>query len=290
MPAVIAVVILLALAYTATSVWVGTRVLKVRRLPLTATPSISHTAVSFSSRVDHVQLRGWYFASGPECVIMVSGGEQNRADEETGTIELAADLVASGHSVLLFDMRGRGESSGQGSFLHRNERDIGGAVDLVRGRGHRKVFIMGFSAGAAAAILFVSRETVTGLISDSCFASLRETFTREAEKRDRFPVLAHVLAPGVYVVARAFSRFWLEEPLAAVRRVTSPIMFIHGADDDGVPVQDTHRLYRAVGKPAQAPWVVPGAGHTRSYRTDPPEYVRRLTAFLRESVAQAGPG
>ena len=272
----------LVVVYLGISAYIASVAVRAPRLPVLFSPALPCEEVSFPSRTDDLLLRGWYFAAGPECVIVVSGGEQNRADPVTDTLGLAADLVKSGYAVLLFDLRGRGESAGQGSILPHNDRDVGGAVDFVRRRGHEDVKIIGFSSGAAAALLFASAESVTAVVSDSCFASAREAFVRELAKRGCPRVLAQVLSPGVSSMGRLVHGLKLMDPEAMAAQVTCPVFFIHGQRDSGVPVGDAYRLFQARRNPSNLLWVVPGAEHTQSYRMLPDEYVSRVVGFFAE--------
>jgi len=279
---IIVVGLSLLVVYLGISAYVASVAVRTRRLPLLFTPTLPREDVSFASRTDGLLLRGWYFAAGPECVIVVCGGEQNRADPVTDTLSLATDLVESGYTVLLFDLRGRGESDGQGSIFPNNDRDVGGAVDFVRGRGHEDVKIIGFSSGAAATLLLANSESVTAVVSDSCFASARETFVRELAKRGCPRALAQVLSPGVSSMGRLVHGVDRMDPEAIVAQVSCPVFFIHGQCDSGVPVGDAYRLFHVRRNPANLLWVVPGAEHTQCYRRVPHEYVSRVIGFFAE--------
>jgi len=284
----IVVVLSLAASYLAVSAYIASAAARVRRVPLVFNAELPHEEVSFPSRTDNLLLRGWYFAAGPDCAIIVNGGEQNRVDPVTGTLDLTADLVAAGYSVLLFDLRGRGESAGQGSILPHNDRDVGGAVDLVRLRGHRRVFIVAFSSGAAVTLALASVENVTAVVSDSCFASAREAFVRELARRGCPRALAYLLSPGVLLMARTVHSLDRIDPEIVVTRVTCPVFFIHGQSDSGVPVDDAYRLFKAARNPGNLLWIVPGAEHTQSYRTCRGDYLSRVTGFFAEVSRTSG--
>jgi fermentation-respiration switch protein FrsA (DUF1100 family) len=57
-------------------------------------------------------------------------------------------------------------------------------------------------------------------------------------------------------------------------------MFIHGEKDDGIPVTHALRLIRVSQNPQNQLWIAPEAGHTRAYKTNPEEYMSRVTAFF----------
>ena len=136
---VIAVILVL---YIGLSVYGARAAMEIPRLPLEANSSpasigLAYEDVSFTSRDDGVVLRGWYLpADRNSVIIVIHGGFQNRLDDSVNTLGLSRDLLEKGYDILLFDLRGRGESEGKGLALSNIERDIGGAVDYLKGEGY----------------------------------------------------------------------------------------------------------------------------------------------------------
>ncbi|MGB8263602.1 MAG: alpha/beta hydrolase, partial [Dehalococcoidales bacterium] len=103
--------------------------MRIPRLPLKGSPAsagLAYTDVSFPSRNSNFTLEGWFIpGAGNKTIIIVHGGFQNRLDDNVDTVDLTKSLVADGYNVLLFDLRGRGESQGTGLNILTNEDDIG---------------------------------------------------------------------------------------------------------------------------------------------------------------------
>jgi len=277
----------LLVAYLAISWYIAHSIMKVPRLPLGDTPAsvgLAYEDVSFPSRIDKLTLKGWYI-SGKKAftVIIVTGMHQNRVDYSIGVLDMTGDLVARGYNVLLFDLRGRGESEGNGVLLTRFERDIGGAVDYTKQRGcpPEKIGFIGFSAGAASSIIFTSGENVAALVSDSCFADVADVFIGKGVSESGMPRwLIGFFGLGTLLVSMVIYGYRRVNPVDRVSAIACPILFIQGGKDDLVPVSDAHRLKEASGNPADEVWIVPDAGHTLSYLTDPTAYMERVAAFL----------
>lgn len=268
--------------------------LKLPGFPLDKTPDsvgLTYESVSFPSRSDGTLLRGWYLPGQRNLTLIIAnGGAQNRVDAETGTLEICHDLVERGYNLLLFDFRGRGESEGQGYHLVHSEKDLGGAVDYLRERfPSGNIGLMGFSTGAVAAITLASREQVTAVVSDTCFASISDSLAAKLAIESGVPhIITRAIAPGLFLAARILYGYRKVDPVSRVADISCPVLFIQGDADDLVPVSDTHRLYRASGNALDELWIVSNAGHTKSYKTEPIMFIEKVTGFLERAEEKQG--
>ncbi len=63
-----------------------------------------------------------------------------------------------------------------------------------------------------------------------------------------------------------------------------PVFFIHGDVDQEIPVAHARRLFQAANNPRDELWIVPWAGHTQAYKTQPHDYMDRVSAFFDASL------
>ena len=284
----ITLVIILAV-YLAISAYIAYRIMRVPRKPLSENPAslgLDYEDVSFPSRIDNLILKGWYLAGDKRfTIIIVTGMYQNRTDSNIGTLSMARDLVEKGYNVLLFDLRGRGESEGKGVLLTNTDRDIGGAFDYVRKMGcpTDSIGIIGFSAGAVSTIIFASQENMAAVVSESCFANVADTFIRKAASMlSTSKIIIKIFALGIYLMSRTIYGYRKVNPLDRIADVTCPILLIQGEKDDLIPAEDAHRLLKASGNPSDELWLVPDAGHTETYCLDPAGYIDRVISFFQK--------
>ena len=127
-------------AYLAASAYVTDRATRTVRTPIEGTPSdlgLLYQAVTFESDLDHIPLKGWYLPSrGERAIIFVHGIGQNRWNTWERIPQKAQLFVEHGYDVLVFDLRGHGQSGGDRlgfGWLERN--DVRGAVAYVESRG-----------------------------------------------------------------------------------------------------------------------------------------------------------
>jgi len=213
---------------------------------------------------------------------MVHGAGGQRADSSIGMLDIASGLVKHGYNVLMFDLRGHGESDGNrmsaGCF---EKRDLAGAVDYVKRRGFERIGVVGFSMGAAT-VLLESAENVDidAVVADSSFADLKDMMEPEFSRRSKLP--AFFLAPMLFMVKIMYGvDFNAVRPVELVAEISPrPVLFIHGELDDVVPLEHVYRLQEVSQNGTSQLWVAPGARHVRAYIMYPEEYMDRITTFF----------
>jgi pimeloyl-ACP methyl ester carboxylesterase len=285
------IVIVLAamlLVYGGASIFGASAAMGIPRLPLEESVSpadvgLDYEDVSFSSREDNVVLKGWYLPTdGDYAMIIVHGGFQPRLDDDVNTLPLARDLVVEGYNVLLFDLRGRGESEGEGRALSNIERDIGGAFDFLIAEGYtsERIYIIGFCSGAASACIFASQNQVGALVLDGCFANAYNMVVNQAKLIGIPEFLVDGFTPGVFLMCRVFYDFELVNAEDVIADVACPIFFIHEENDELISLEEMQLLFELATNPANDFWEVPDAEHSQSYKTHPAEFMERVDGFL----------
>lgn len=167
------------------------------------------------------------------------------------------ELAASGFDVLAYDYAGYGTSGGKPSE-HAAYEDVDAAFCYLTntlGRNASRVIVMGRSVGSGPSVYLASRTAVAGLILDSGFTSA-------------FRVMTHArIAP--------FDRF---DNVARIRRVSAPILLIHGTADRTIPPWHARSLYAAAPSTVQLVWIE-GADHNDLVATAGPRYFEILRDF-----------
>ena len=284
---IIVVVLVLAGAFVGLSIYLGNSTTTVERVPVEENPTdlgLAYEDIEFTSHDDALTLRGWYLPAGDsECIIiMVHGGDMHRADPSIGMLDIAVALVEHDYNVLMFDLRGHGESGGERmSAGYYEKNDLLGAIEFSKGRGFERIGVLGFSMGGATTLMTAAEsDDIDCIASDSSFADLADIMGREFKARSGFPEF--FLSPVLTMVKIIYGvDFKAVKPVAAVPEISPrPIFFIHGAEDTFVPTEHVHRLAEAADNPRNELWIVPGAGHVKSYMTVPDDYIGKITGFF----------
>jgi putative redox protein len=181
-----------------------------------------------------------------------------------GYPQLATRLAAeTGAVVLTFDFRGTGES--EGDFSLRGWRaDLASAVQTLRGvAGIERLWLVGFAAGGALSICAAGEDpSIAGV---AAFAPPAE-FGDDGGDPRRF--VAQARASGIIHTRgyppdpRAWARELMEvRPSELVAKIPPrPLLIVHGANDDVVPVVDARALADAASESSELR-VLAGASH-----------------------------
>ncbi len=302
--ALLIVSVIVTTAYTALSIYIATQLVK----PNYATPAslgLQFKYVTFPSRIDHVQLKGWYIPgvlpngnlTSQRTIIMVHGKGANRTDKSAGLLNLSGDLARHGFAILAFDMRGSGESPPAPLSLgYFEQRDVLGAVDFLRsgpipyptlGRTH-VIGGWGVSMGAATLMMAAAQApAIRAVVSDSAYADIIPILEREVPKGGHLPLM--FTPGGLFAVNVLYGiDFYAVRPEDIVANIAPrPILFIHGTSDTFVPPSNMDALAAAARTAPNAnvqTWLVPGAAHAQSFNTEGAVYVDRVVAFYNAAL------
>jgi alpha-beta hydrolase superfamily lysophospholipase len=251
---------------------------------------LPYRSIRFPSAVDHLQIRGWWIPAprATLTVIFSHGFGSNRADIGVPGLLMMRAVHLWGANVLTFDYRAEGRSPGALVSVGEFEvRDLqGAATAAMRLAPHVPVAVVGYSMGAAIALMGAERDPkIAAVVADSPFAAL-------------VPYLEHTLPIWPGLPSWPFNWLMLDvaapllgispgtvSPLAHVAAIgRRPVLLIAGKADKTIPYRNSVELYTALRRsdPAARLWLVPGAHHVESFQLRPLAYLARLWGTLHE--------
>ncbi len=189
-----------------------------------------------------------------------------------------------GYSLLFPDLHGCGKSEGRFYGMGEFERrDLPVWLALLRGRFGEdcQIVLDGISMGASSVLLTAGdglAPNIAAVIEDCGFSSAREEIVHCLEGR-RLP--AFPFYPAIRLLMRLCGGYDLDraEPLALMRRMQVPVLFIHGEADAFVPCSMAREMY-ALCASEKALYTVPGATHVGSRVFDRAGCEAKMDEFL----------
>ena len=244
-------------------------------------------AVQITAR-DGAVLKAWLVSpeiDNGNCIITLHG----IGDSRVGTAALARLFVDNRYKVLMPDSRGHGESGGEiVTYGLLESRDIQNWVDwLIATERPRNIFAMGESFGAAVLLQSLSVEPrFRGVVAECSFASFKAIAEcRVAQRLPVAPPLAYAVAGPTVWSGFLYARwkygldFRAASPQAAAATTSTPVLLIHGLDDQNTP--PLHSQIIALKNPSKIDlWLVPGAGHTGAFQAAPEQFRSRVLRWL----------
>jgi pimeloyl-ACP methyl ester carboxylesterase len=268
----------------------ASRLMRRRRPDPPDTPDnygIAYEEVHFTSR-DRVNLVGWWIpAENPLGTVIMCHGQEGSMDGDTRQM---VPLHDARFNVFMFDFRAHGRSEGNCVSMGMYEKeDLLGALDILAERkGVERVGVLGFSMGAAVALITAAlSERIGAVVADSSFGRLKSTLTGWGVQKGIPSPIARQFAAWVLMAAsiRTEGRMDQTDPIRwTVHIGPRPILFIHGADDPFVPMEEVNRMASLAEGPVEV-WTVEGTGHRGAYAADPVEYNNRVIDWFNRYLA-----
>lgn len=213
--------------------------------------------VSFQTPDGETLVAWWFEAEKPKGAILFSHGN---GGDLTIRASFADQLRQEGFSVLLYDYRGYGKSSGSpdemGLYL-----DAVAAFDYLRDSQPGEIILLGESLGSAVSVELTLRRQASGMVLLSPFTKFGEM----AWKTVPIPV-------GWALKSRYNS-------IGKIRNIQTPLAIVHGDKDTLVPIEMGKELYNA--HPGRKSFhKVHGAGHNDLSDLGLGEIIRALNFIL----------
>ncbi|GAK47971.1 alpha/beta hydrolase [Secundilactobacillus oryzae JCM 18671] len=236
------------------------------------------------SATDHLKLNANYVAADKATnkTIVIAhgfGADGSRMGAYAGMFH---DM---GYNILVPDDRGAGSS--EGNYIGYGWPDrldyVKWINQVIKRNGQNSEIVMfGVSMGGATTMMVSGEKTpsqVKAFIEDCGYTSVYDEISYQAKQMYNLP--AWPLVPTVSAITKVRAGYGFKEAsaLKQVKKNQKPMLFIHGDKDDFVPTRMVYPLYKADKGPKELA-IFKGAGHAKSYASDPSRYESVTHKFL----------
>lgn len=218
---------------------------------------------------------------GKKFVIVTHGYTDNRY----GCVKYAHIYYRLGYNVYIYDLRHFGENKKvYCSMGYKEPRDILAITEFLYEKYGKDILIglQGESLGCASSVLALGqRKDYAFCVADCGFSDLKELLVYQAKKMLHLPPVFAAMANVMCKIMHGYF-FFDVRPIDTFLTNETPVLFMHGGDDDYVPTHMSRDMYKACSSPKEI-HIFEGAAHARSYISAPEQYEAIVTEFLKKN-------
>ena len=182
-----------------------------------------------------------YNAGHDEVVVVAPGWCMTKDSDAFCRI---SDMFAKNFDVISFDFRGHGKSSGMYTFTSKELMDMDCVVRFARKNKYKKIYLAGFSLGAAIALIYASKSRfIDNVIAVSAPTDF-DKIENQMWKKEAWGETFKKFELGRFASIRPYP-IPLDKikPIDIVDKIKAPILFIAGEKDPTVHAWHTKELY-----------------------------------------------
>lgn len=248
---------------------------------------------AFAIDFDNVRIPGnlgvnpaWFVDGSSDTWVILVHGEG--LDERAQALRVLPALADGGFPALVITYRNDSAAPDDGGYYRwglSEWHDIDAAMTYADNHGASDFVVYGFGMGANIAAMHLHESEraaeVRGAILDSAVVDLGAVVDRIADERG----IPGVVTTAAKAVARLrFGLEWSElNQLIRADQFDTPILLMHGTEDDVAPIAETDNFVTSVTGPITYERFE-GAGRTELWNSDPERYNAAVLTFLIEAI------
>lgn len=197
---------------------------------------------------DNIEIEINHYKNNHNEVVIVAPGWCMTKDSHAFT--QISELFAKYYDVICLDFRGHGKSSGMFTFTSKETMDLDAVVNFAIEKKYKKIYLAGFSLGAAAALLYSSKnKNIDKVIAVSAPCDF-DKIENEMWRKEAWGETFKKFELDRFLSIRPYP-FPLEKvkPIDVIEEIKVPVLFVAGEKDPTVHPWHTEKLYQKASCP-----------------------------------------
>ncbi len=245
--------------------------------------------ITISAR-DGITLHADYFPSETPSDKLVICNHGYTGTGISNCASIAVFFHKLGYDCLIVDHRGHGKSGGQYiGFGILDRYDCKSWIEYIgrRFENSKKIVLYGVSMGGTTALMTAGfkgiSESVKAIIADCAFTSPYDVFAHILKRDYHLPPFPIMNINDRMCRKKAGYGFSDYSTLDAVKTTDIPILFIHGTEDNFVPVWMTKKNYEECRSPKEI-MLIENAGHGAAFYENTDLCEEKIGSFLAKHI------
>ncbi|MGN0030635.1 MAG: alpha/beta hydrolase [Candidatus Gastranaerophilaceae bacterium] len=191
---------------------------------------------------DNIDIAINYYKNNHDEVVIVAPGWCMTKDSEAFC--KISEMFATAYDVISFDFRGHGKSGGFYTFTSKEIMDMDCVVRFARKNNYKKIYLAGFSLGAAISVIYSSKsrfiDKVIAVSAPVDFDKIENEMWRKEAWGETFKKFELERFASI----RPYPIFLKKiKPIDVVNKIKAPTLFVAGENDPTVHAWHTKELY-----------------------------------------------
>lgn len=191
---------------------------------------------------DKIDIAINYYQNGYDKVVIVAPGWCMTKDSDA--FSKISEMFANYFDVISFDFRGHGKSGGMYTFTAKELMDMDTVVRFARKNNYKKIYLAGFSLGAAISLIYASKSSfidkVIAVSAPTDFNKIENQMWKKEAWGETFKKFEFDRFASIRPYPVPLDKI---KPIDIVDKIRVPILFISGEKDPTVHSWHTKELY-----------------------------------------------
>jgi len=191
---------------------------------------------------DKINIAVNHYQNGHEEVVIVAPGWCMTKDSDAFC--KISEMFAQHFDVICFDFRGHGKSDGLYTFTAKELMDMDAVVRFARKNDYKKIYLAGFSLGAAIAVIYAAKsrfiDNVIAVSVPADFDKIENQMWRKEAWGETFKKFELTRFASIRPYPLSLEKI---KPIDVIEKIKAPVLFVAGEKDPTVHPWHTKALY-----------------------------------------------
>lgn len=191
---------------------------------------------------DNIDIALNHYQNGHDKIVIVAPGWCMTKDSDAFC--QISEMFAQSFDVISFDFRGHGKSGGMYTFTAKELMDMDCVVRFSRKNSYKKIYIAGFSLGAATALIYASKsrfiDKVIAVSAPTDFGKIENQMYKKEAWGETFKKFEITRFASIRPYPVPLNKV---KPIDIVDKIKVPTLFIAGEKDPTVHPWHTKELF-----------------------------------------------